>query len=137
MAFQVLSAKLPTGDTPICGVALEPYVLLRRGDSTVTSDDVPEEGSDGLYQLRSRWYRSAVPKGGSLHCSVHPDKEATAQCIICLRLKVPVHLTYHCSCECMRNNWHLHKDYHKQYQSNGSKCHQSHAVVLFHRASRC
>lgn len=122
MAFQVHSAKLPTGDTPICGVTLDPYVLVKRVEGSVVSgDDVPQEGSDGVYQLRSRWYRSTTPKGGSLNCNVHPDREAGAQCLICLRSKVPVHLSYHCSAECMKSNWHLHKDYHKQYMTNGGE----------------
>ena len=40
--MSILNVKLPTGDMPICGVSLEPYVLIKRGDATVTADDVPE-----------------------------------------------------------------------------------------------
>lgn len=119
MAFSIVSAKLPTGDTPICGVTLEPYVLIKRGDSTVTADEVPEEGSgEGLYQLKSRWYRSTIPRGGAV-CSVHPDKEASVQCVICTRSKVPQHLSYHCSCECFKSHWNVHRENHRLGYSNG------------------
>ena len=45
-------------------------------------------------------------------CSVHPDREATLQCTVCLRLRVAQHLSYHCSVECLKSHWHLHKEYH-------------------------
>lgn len=122
MAVSLVSVRLPTGDTPICNVTLEPYVLIKRGDSTVTADDIPEEGSgEGLIQLRSRWYRSYIPTRGSAVCSVHPDKEATIQCTVCLRSKVAQHLSYHCSIECFRNNWTQHREYHRQALANGGK----------------
>lgn len=121
MAFSIVSVKLPTGDTPICGVTLEPYVVVKRGDSTVTADEVPEEGSgEGLYQLKSRWYRSTIPRGGAV-CSVHPDREATVQCVICTRSKVPQHLSYHCSCDCLKSNWSLHREHHRQGYVNGGQ----------------
>eukprot|EP00879_Flechtneria_rotunda_P016171 GHRR01016915.1.p1 GENE.GHRR01016915.1~~GHRR01016915.1.p1 ORF type:complete len:388 (+),score=95.80 GHRR01016915.1:221-1384(+) len=121
MSVSIISARLPTGDTPVCNVTLEPYVLIKRGDTTVTADDIPEEGSHepGL-QLRSRWYRSSIPRGGAV-CSVHPDKEATVQCTVCLRCKVAVHLSYHCSAECFRSSWQQHRDYHQQAHTNGQE----------------
>eukprot|EP00798_Chlamydomonas_sp_ICE-L_P010483 gene10483-8447_t len=112
--------KLPTGDGVYCGVSVEPYVLVKRGEATVTYDDVPEEGSpDGLYQLRSRWYRSTIPRGGAI-CSIHPDREAGLQCNACLRTRVAQHLSYHCTAECLKTHWHQHKEYHKQALLNGS-----------------
>ena len=123
MAFLIASVKLPTGgvlffwnwdDHPLssdhcfpplslpregvyCGVTLEPYVLIKRGDTVISADEIPSEGAaDGLYQLRSRWYRSSIPRGGAI-CGIHPDREATLQCIVCLRSKVAQHLSYHCS----------------------------------------
>lgn len=119
MSVSIVSARLPTGDTPVCNVTLEPYVLIKRGETTVTADDIPEEGSPepGL-QLRSRWYRSSISRGGAV-CSVHPDKEATVQCTVCLRSKVAVHLSYHCTAECFRSSWQQHREYHKQAHANG------------------
>lgn len=121
MSVSIVSARLPTGDTPVCNVTLEPYVLIKRGDTTVTADDIPEEGSPepGL-QLRSRWYRSSIPRGGAV-CSVHPDKEATVQCTVCLRCKVAVHLSYHCSAECFRGSWQQHREYHATAHANGER----------------
>jgi hypothetical protein len=34
--LHILSARLQS-DTPVCGVALEPYILVRRGDGTTVS----------------------------------------------------------------------------------------------------
>ena len=100
---------------------METYVLVKRGEATVTADDVPEEGSlDGVYQLRNRWYRSTIPRGGAI-CSIHPDREATLQCIVCLRSKAAQPLSYHCSPDCLKTHWHLHKDYHKQALVNGGR----------------
>jgi CCR4-NOT transcription complex subunit 6 len=116
----LVKCLLPTGEGVYCGVQLEPYCLLKRGEQTVTIDDVPEEGSpEGVYQLRIRWYRSTLPRGGAV-CSVHPEKEASMQCMVCLRHKVPQHLSYHCSVECLKSHWHLHKDYHKQQPSTAN-----------------
>jgi CCR4-NOT transcription complex subunit 6 len=119
MSVSLVSARLPTGDTPVCSVTLEPYVVIKRGETTVTADDIPEEGSSepGL-QLRSRWYRSAIPRGGAV-CSVHPDQEATVQCAVCLRSKVAVHLSYHCTAECFKRSWPQHLEYHRQAHANG------------------
>ncbi|KAL6757408.1 phosphatase family [Haematococcus lacustris] len=114
--LSILSCKLPTGENVYCGVTLEPYTLLKRGDQTVTVDDLPEEGTQdasAVHQLRMRWYRSTVPRGGAV-CSVHPDREASMQCMVCLRHRVAQHLSYHCSVDCLKSHWHLHKDYHKQ-----------------------
>jgi len=119
MSVSIVSARLPTGDTPVCSVTLEPYVLIKRGETTVTADDIPEEGSSepGL-QLRSRWYRSSIPRGGAV-CSVHPEKEATVQCAVCLRSKVAVHLSYHCTADCFKCSWPQHLEYHRQAHANG------------------
>lgn len=122
MSVSIVSARLPTGDTPVCSVTLEPYVLIKRGETTVTADDIPEEGSTepGL-QLRSKWYRTSIPRGGAV-CSVHPEKEATVQCAVCLRCKVAVHLSYHCTAECFKRSWPQHLEYHRQAHANGECC---------------
>lgn len=117
----VHSVRLPTGDTPICGVTLEPYVLIKRGDVNIPAEDLPDEGqSDGPLQLRSRWFRSTITQGKA-YCSVHPNKEAAVQCTVCLWSKVAQHLSYHCSADCFRSHWHLHRDYHKQAAANGTE----------------
>ena len=126
--LNIQQCRLPTGEGVFCGVTLEPYVQVKRGEQIVSIEDVPEEGStDGVHQLRMRWYRSNLPRGGAV-CSVHPEKEATLQCMVCLRHKVAQHLSYHCSVECLKSHWHLHKDYHKQAQPNnggqGAPCQQ-------------
>lgn len=134
MAIPVITAcSIPTSDGVFCGVTIEPYCLCRRGDQPITIEDVPEEGATdgGIYQLRSRWYRSNLPRAGTF-CSVHPDKEATLQCIVCVKCRVAHHLSYHCSPECLKSHWHIHRDYHKQLlngeynpQDNGAAAYQS------------
>jgi len=58
LALQLAKLVLPTGDGVVCGVSIEPWGVLRRGDQSVAVEDVPEEGApEGAYQLRMRWYR--------------------------------------------------------------------------------
>jgi hypothetical protein len=118
MALQIQSASFPggPGSTIVQGVTVEPYVVVRRGDSTATcsAEDVPEDGTgDSRYSLRFRWYRSVVNRGGSV-CWVHNDREATLQCVLCLRAKAEVRKSFHCSTDCLRRHWGLHKELHGQ-----------------------
>ncbi|EFN56629.1 hypothetical protein CHLNCDRAFT_144412 [Chlorella variabilis] len=117
--LHVLSARLQS-DTPVSTVALEPYVLCRRGDgTTVSAEEVPAEGhTDSRFSVKCRWYRSVVTKGGQ-YCWVHPEKEAAIQCILCLRCKVDTKKSYHCSPECLREHWAFHRDFHQQSRENG------------------
>lgn len=53
--LSVLRVHLPS-DIPIVGCELTPYVLLRRPDKTVTTDDVPETAPLDGHFLRYKWY---------------------------------------------------------------------------------
>jgi hypothetical protein len=64
-----------------------------------------------------RWYRSVV-RGGAV-CWIHQDREATIQCVLCLRCKVEVRKSFHCSADCLRQQWGLHKDLHDQSRATG------------------
>jgi CCR4-NOT transcription complex subunit 6 len=68
----ITSARIPSGDAPICGVTLVPYVMVRRSDGqSCNAEDCPEEGSgDARFALRFRWYRSVVNRGGAV-CFIH------------------------------------------------------------------
>ena len=57
------------------------------------------------------------------YCWVHPEKEAAIQCILCLRCKVDVKKSYHCSPECLREHWAFHRDFHQQSRENGGCWH--------------
>ena len=100
---------------------MEPYVLCRRdNNATATADELPEEGTAGArFCLRFRWYRSIVQRSGAL-CWIHPDKEASLQCILCLRCKVDIRKSYHCSTACLRQHWAYHKELHDQRKQNGA-----------------
>mmetsp|Transcript_13036 Transcript_13036/g.39493 ORF Transcript_13036/g.39493 Transcript_13036/m.39493 type:complete len:591 (+) Transcript_13036:158-1930(+) len=118
MALQIQSASFPggPGSTIVQNVTVEPYVVVRRADSAATcsAEDVPEEGTgDSRYSLRFRWYRSVVNRGGSV-CWIHGDREATLQCVLCLRAKAEVRKSFHCSTDCLRRHWNLHKELHGQ-----------------------
>ncbi|KAK9827722.1 hypothetical protein WJX81_005188 [Elliptochloris bilobata] len=112
-ALTINSARIPSGETPVQGVPLEPYVLVRRSDnSSCNAEEVPEEGSgDARFSLRFRWYRSVVNRGGAV-CFFHQDREATIQCILCLRSKVETRKSYTCSTDCLRQHWVVHKELH-------------------------
>ena len=80
----IVSAKVPTGDAPICDVMLEPYVVLKEEESPVTTCHVPDEGcpeSSGRFRLRSRWFRAMMHRGSAV-CNIHPDREASIQCLL-------------------------------------------------------
>ncbi len=127
MALQIQSSSFPGGlsSTIVQNVTVEPYVVVRRADSTATcsAEDVPEEGTgDSRYSLRFRWYRSVVNRGGSV-CWVHGDREATLQCVLCLRAKAEVRKSFHCSTDCLRRHWSLHKELHganPRFSHNGA-----------------
>mmetsp|Transcript_13707 Transcript_13707/g.18821 ORF Transcript_13707/g.18821 Transcript_13707/m.18821 type:complete len:566 (+) Transcript_13707:94-1791(+) len=107
----ILKTYLPT-ETPIIGCQLKPYVLLRRADSTVFTDD----GLDGIpgednTRLKSRWYRSGGARKDAV-CVIHTNEPATIQCVGCLRAKVPIQKSYHCSQKCFLSSWPDHKNWH-------------------------
>lgn len=100
--LHVVSARLPTGDTPVAGVPLVPYVLVRRGvagdsvsslsavlSAPVSGDDAPDEETalatgSSRFALRFRWYRSVLLGGAGRGgmpavCWAHPDREAAIQ----------------------------------------------------------
>lgn len=52
--LSVLRVHLPS-DIPIVGCELTPYVLLRRPDKTVTTEDVPESAPLDGHFLRYKW----------------------------------------------------------------------------------
>jgi CCR4-NOT transcription complex subunit 6 len=53
--LSVVRVHLPT-DIPIVGCELSAYVLLRRGDSSLSPEDVTEASSTDGYFLQCRWY---------------------------------------------------------------------------------
>lgn len=53
--LSVLRVHLPS-DIPIAGCELSPYVLLRKADGTITTDDIPEGNPQDGFYIRYRWY---------------------------------------------------------------------------------
>lgn len=113
--LSVLRVHLPS-DIPIVGCELTPYVLLRRPDKTVTTDDVLESAPlDGHY-LKYKWYRIQSDKKVTL-CSIHPSEQATLQCLGCVKAKIPVSKSYHCSPKCFSDAWQHHRVLHDRAAS--------------------
>lgn len=52
--LSVVRVHLPS-EIPIVGCELTPYVLLRRPDKTVSTDDVPETAPLDGHFLRYKW----------------------------------------------------------------------------------
>ncbi|KAE8701676.1 Carbon catabolite repressor protein 4-like protein 1 [Hibiscus syriacus] len=108
--LSVLLVHLPS-DIPIVGCELTPYLLLRRPDKTVTTDDVPESAHLGGHFLRYKWYRIQSDRNVAV-CSIHPSEQATLQCLGCLKAKIPVAKSYHCSPKCFSDAWKHHRVLH-------------------------
>ncbi|KAJ0475641.1 putative poly(A)-specific ribonuclease [Helianthus annuus] len=79
-------------------------------------DDVPEsEPVDGLF-LRYKWYRIQSDKKVAI-CSIHPSEQATLQCLGCVKAKIPVVKSYHCSPKCFSDAWQHHRVLHERAAS--------------------
>ncbi|KAL6649281.1 hypothetical protein ACP70R_013505 [Stipagrostis hirtigluma subsp. patula] len=108
----VLRVHLPS-EIPIVGCEITPYVLLRRPDGGVLADDVSEAAPVDGYFLRYKWYRIQSDRRASV-CSVHPTEQATLQCLGCLKSKIPVAKSYHCSAKCFSDAWQHHRVLHER-----------------------
>ncbi|CAN0879242.1 Carbon catabolite repressor protein 4 homolog 1 [Linum grandiflorum] len=111
----VLRVHLPS-DIPIVGCELTPYVLLRRADKSLISDDAPESSPLDGHFLRYKWYRVQNDKKVAV-CSIHPSEQATLQCIGCVKAKIPVAKSYHCSPKCFSDAWQHHRALHERAAS--------------------
>ncbi|PIA53236.1 hypothetical protein AQUCO_00900071v1 [Aquilegia coerulea] len=113
--LSVLRVHLPS-DIPIVGCELTPYVLLQRPDTSITTDDVPESAPQDGYCLKYRWYRIQSDRKVAV-CSVHPSEQATLQCLGCVKAKIPVAKSYHCSPKCFSDAWQHHRTLHERAAS--------------------
>ncbi|XP_076921998.1 carbon catabolite repressor protein 4 homolog 1-like [Bidens hawaiensis] len=113
--LSVLRVHLPS-DIPIVGCELLPYVLVRHPDKTVSTDDVPEFSPVEGHFLRYKWYRIQSDKKVTI-CSVHPSEQATLQCLGCVKAKIPVAKSYHCTPKCFSDAWQHHRVLHERAAS--------------------
>ncbi|XP_023527597.1 carbon catabolite repressor protein 4 homolog 1-like [Cucurbita pepo subsp. pepo] len=113
--LSVVRVHLPS-DIPIVGCELTPYVLHRRPDKNISTDDVSESAPiDGQF-LRYRWYRLQSDKKVAV-CSVHPSEQATLQCLGCVKAKIPAFKSYHCTTKCFSDSWQHHRVLHDRAAS--------------------
>ncbi|GJP85480.1 hypothetical protein CLOP_g15576 [Closterium sp. NIES-67] len=110
--LSVLRVHLPS-DIPIAGCELCPYVLLRKPDGTITTEDIPDTNPIDGYYIRCRWYRVQSDKRVAV-CSVHPNEPATLQCLGCVKAKLPIARSYHCSPLCFQSAWPRHRALHSR-----------------------
>ncbi|EPS63174.1 hypothetical protein M569_11614, partial [Genlisea aurea] len=47
-------------------------------------------------------------------CSVHPAEQATVQCLGCIKAKVPISKSYHCTIKCFSDAWQHHRVLHER-----------------------
>ncbi|MCE5165649.1 Carbon catabolite repressor protein 4 1 [Datura stramonium] len=113
--LSVVRMHLPS-DIPIVGCELTPYVLLRRPDTSLISDDIPESAPIHGCFLRYKWYRIQSDRKVAI-CSVHPSEQATLQCLGCVKAKIPVAKSYHCSPKCFSEAWQHHRVLHERAAS--------------------
>ncbi|TQD99052.1 hypothetical protein C1H46_015319 [Malus baccata] len=62
------------------------------------------------------WYRIQSDKKVAI-CSVHPSEQATLQCLGCVKAKIPVSKSYHCSPKCFSDAWQHHRVLHDRAAS--------------------
>uniref|UniRef100_A0A0Q3QY02 Uncharacterized protein n=1 Tax=Setaria italica TaxID=4555 RepID=A0A0Q3QY02_SETIT len=108
----VLRVHLPS-EIPIVGCEITPYVLVRRPDGGILTDDVSEASPVDGYFMRYKWYRIQSDRRAAV-CSLHPTEQATLQCIGCLKSKIPVAKSYHCSAKCFSDAWQHHRVLHER-----------------------
>lgn len=113
--LSVLRVHLPS-DIPIVGCELTPYVLVKRPDKSVITEDVPESAPLDGHFLRYKWYRIQSDRKVAI-CSVHPSEQATLQCLGCLKAKIPITKSYHCSPKCFSDAWQHHRVLHERAAS--------------------
>ncbi|KAI7748790.1 hypothetical protein M8C21_013651 [Ambrosia artemisiifolia] len=111
----VLRVHLPS-DIPIVGCEVSPYVLIRLPDKTVSTEDVPESLPVDGHFLRYKWYRIQSDKKVAI-CSVHLSEQATLQCLGCVKAKIPVAKSYHCTPKCFSDAWQHHRVLHERAAS--------------------
>ncbi|KAK9664629.1 hypothetical protein RND81_14G057200 [Saponaria officinalis] len=111
----VVRVHLPS-DIPIVGCELTPYVLLRKPDKSVFSDDVPETNPVDGHFLRYKWYRIQSDKQVPV-CSIHPTEQATLQCVGCIKANLPAAKSYHCTPKCFSDAWQHHRALHDRAAS--------------------
>ncbi|KAJ3673918.1 hypothetical protein LUZ60_005910 [Juncus effusus] len=110
--LSIVRLHLPS-EIPIVGCEITPYVLLRRTDGTATTDDASESSPIDGYFLRYKWIRIQSEKKVPV-CSIHPTETATLQCLGCLKAKLPISKSYHCSPKCFSDAWQHHKALHER-----------------------
>ncbi|MQM02583.1 hypothetical protein Taro_035354 [Colocasia esculenta] len=50
-------------------------------------------------------------------CSIHPTEQATLQCLGCIKAKIPIAKSYHCSSRCFSDAWQHHRVLHDRASS--------------------
>lgn len=65
-------------------------------------------------------YRVQSDKKAAI-CSVHPSEQATLQCLGCIKAKIPVAKSYHCSPKCFSDAWQHHRVLHDRAASSANE----------------
>ncbi|KAF6151856.1 hypothetical protein GIB67_010430 [Kingdonia uniflora] len=104
-----LSSKVP-----VVGSEVSASIFWRLPDGSIRNDD----DSVGLrpihgYHFVYKWYRLKSDKTVAV-CYVHSSEQATLQCLACVKAKIPVAYSYHCSSRCFSESWEHHRALHER-----------------------
>ncbi|WOL15232.1 carbon catabolite repressor protein [Canna indica] len=108
----VLRVQLPS-DVSVVGCEIAPCVLLGWPNGSISSDDVLQLYPHNKYSIMYKWYRDQGDQK-AIVCSMHPNQQATLQCLVCLKEKVPIAKSYHCTTKCLSDAWQHHRSLHDQ-----------------------
>ncbi|MFQ6662362.1 hypothetical protein Gotur_030219 [Gossypium turneri] len=115
--FEVISCSAATISVGLDSIGLKSSDRCELPDKTVTTDDVPESAPLDGHFLRYKWYRIQSDRKVAV-CSVHPSEQATLQCLGCVKAKIPVAKSYHCSPKCFSDAWQHHRVLHDHAASS-------------------
>lgn len=99
---------------PVEGCEMRPYVSLTESNGNTYA--IPPESLNDE-RVGFRWYRGS--KRVCLNSSSNIpncNNSASLQCLTCVKLRVPNHLTYFCSDRCLLQSWPQHKLIHSKYE---------------------
>ena len=91
---------------PVQNCDLRPFVLLRDRDGNQSA--APIDGRLGF-----SWSRGQQRLCSVTHCS----GGAKLQCLMCLKCRLPAHLSYFCSIEHWAESWPAHRQMHAQHSA--------------------
>ncbi|KAL7098079.1 hypothetical protein ACP275_10G183200 [Erythranthe tilingii] len=110
-----------SSEIPFVGFELKPSVYVMLPDkSIINGGDITESMPVYGRFIRYNWFR--VESDKNTVCSFHQTEQATIQCVGCVKHRLPVAKSYHCSAKCFTKEWRHHRALHdcaKRFNTSG------------------